>query len=479
VDPTVQLIEDLADRALGRADRPVFLGPAVSSESLYRHLEAIEGNACVDEMPRPIGRNRFLKKVVLKLNSCFLVRQRAVNLATSGVVHDLVRAMETMQSERAHEQKRVAAALATIEPRLAAAAIQQRTQVEQLSLHVTSIEDRLLRNDQMLEASVVELRALLIDVEERRTAHVEELVRRLSDIEADVTLDRTRRRVLERAVAMSGRKHGTVADVAGPAKLVATARDASDDGTGDDHAGLEPDPLRGFDLVDLYDRFEARFRPSDVDLEQRFADYLADLAPLAGDLTASGIVVDIGTGRGELLRIMGRAGISCYGIDSNPHSVHEAVSAGLDVRMADLFAHLAGLPAESIGAIVALHVVEHLEPLDLLSMVDEAMRVLVPGGLIILETPNPTNLVVGASSFYHDPTHRRPVTPDYLAFVLGDRGFVDVETRFLHPLPEYELEVAPLPGPGMKSLDMLIDDVRWALKGPQDYSVLARRPSGR
>jgi O-antigen chain-terminating methyltransferase len=47
----------------------------------------------------------------------------------------------------------------------------------------------------------------------------------------------------------------------------------------------------------------------------------------------------------------------------------------------------------------------------------------VPGGLLILATPNPENLVVGATSFYMDPSHLRPIPSELLAFVVEYTGF--------------------------------------------------------
>jgi hypothetical protein len=49
--------------------------------------------------------------------------------------------------------------------------------------------------------------------------------------------------------------------------------------------------------------------------------------------------------------------------------------------------------------------------------------VLQPGGVLILETPNPENLVVGTSSFYDDPSHLKPVSPKLLAFAIEFTGF--------------------------------------------------------
>jgi hypothetical protein len=55
-------------------------------------------------------------------------------------------------------------------------------------------------------------------------------------------------------------------------------------------------------------------------------------------------------------------------------------------------------------------------------LVSESLRALVPGGLLILETPNPENLLVGASEFYLDPTHQRPLPSKLLAFLIEYTG---------------------------------------------------------
>jgi O-antigen chain-terminating methyltransferase len=71
----------------------------------------------------------------------------------------------------------------------------------------------------------------------------------------------------------------------------------------------------------------------------------------------------------------------------------------------------------------AFHLVEHL-PFELVQeLIAEALRVLQPGGLLIMETPNPENLTVGATSFYLDPTHRHPLPPGLLGFAAEHAGF--------------------------------------------------------
>jgi O-antigen chain-terminating methyltransferase len=73
------------------------------------------------------------------------------------------------------------------------------------------------------------------------------------------------------------------------------------------------------------------------------------------------------------------------------------------------------------------HIVEHIPFDDLLELVKESLRVLKPGGLLIMETPNPENIVVGSSSFYLDPTHQQPIPPSLLAFLPEYYGYEKVK----------------------------------------------------
>jgi SAM-dependent methyltransferase len=70
----------------------------------------------------------------------------------------------------------------------------------------------------------------------------------------------------------------------------------------------------------------------------------------------------------------------------------------------------------------------------LVALIREAFRVIRPGGVVILETPNPENIVVGSCSFYNDPTHRRPIPPQTLSFYLRHAGFSNVSVAGLAPL---------------------------------------------
>jgi SAM-dependent methyltransferase len=218
----------------------------------------------------------------------------------------------------------------------------------------------------------------------------------------------------------------------------------------------------------LYAGFEDRFRGTREDIMQRVSVYL----PLVRDCGAGGgdaPVLDIGCGRGEWLEVLGGSGLLARGVDLNPVMIAECRARGFDVLQADGVDHLRQLPPGSLGALSAIQVIEHIGFNELLALLDEARRVLRPGGLLVLETPNPENLVVGACGFYYDPTHRQPLPPEPMRHVAAARGFTKVEILRLHP--------ATPPGRSQTGSDAWSARIDALLYGPQDYAIVARNPT--
>ncbi len=120
----------------------------------------------------------------------------------------------------------------------------------------------------------------------------------------------------------------------------------------------------------------------------------------------------------------------------------------------------------SLAAITGFHIVEHIGFKDLVRLFDEARRVLMPGGIVLFETPNPENLVVGACTFHYDPTHNKPLPPDYLRFVAEARGFD--ATRIIRIAEDCDLSQ---PESGFAPAE--IND--W-FRQPPDYALYARKP---
>lgn len=172
----------------------------------------------------------------------------------------------------------------------------------------------------------------------------------------------------------------------------------------------------------FYCSFEDRFRGSRELIKSRLRKYLPFILPLK-TIYEERIIVDLGCGRGEWLELITEAGFQAQGVDLNDGMLDACIAAGLSTKKEDAIKYLQSLQDESILVVSGFHIIEHI-PFDALkTLVMEAFRVLKPGGLLILETPNPENLKVSETDFYLDPTHQRPVPPQLLHFLAEYNNF--------------------------------------------------------
>jgi O-antigen chain-terminating methyltransferase len=144
----------------------------------------------------------------------------------------------------------------------------------------------------------------------------------------------------------------------------------------------------------------------------------------------------------------------------------------------DALDYLRDLETGTAGAITAFHVAEHLSPTYLIRLLEECHRVLASAGLLVLETPNPENVLVGACTFYCDPTHRKPLFPPTLQFLLQYHGFADVEIRRLREARAVEdtLEYLDRGRPDAATLNPVIQIVKETLLAAPDFCVIGRKP---
>ncbi|MGI8702507.1 MAG: methyltransferase domain-containing protein, partial [Nocardioidaceae bacterium] len=160
----------------------------------------------------------------------------------------------------------------------------------------------------------------------------------------------------------------------------------------------------------LYADFTDRFRGTTAEVTAKLTGYLPDVRRLVGAGDEAGAhatgVVDLGSGRGEWLTLLRSSGVPASGVDANAEFVAAGRSRGLDLVEGDAIGHLQGLPADSVDMVTAFHLFEHLGVEDLLALLAAARGALRPGGCLLLETPNPSNLRMAACDFYNDPTHR-------------------------------------------------------------------------
>ncbi|MDD5462383.1 MAG: methyltransferase domain-containing protein [Methylococcales bacterium] len=211
----------------------------------------------------------------------------------------------------------------------------------------------------------------------------------------------------------------------------------------------------------FYRAFEERHRGPRKLIKSRLSVYLPFVEPLK-KLYDAPEVLDLGCGRGEWLELMQHNGFKVKGVDLDEGMLLACQELNLDVSHADALDYLRGLAADSLSVVSAFHVVEHIPFEALRQLVNEAYRVLKPGGLLILETPNSENLVVGTSSFYLDPTHQRPIPAQLLLFVVEYAGFERVKTLYLQDSPG--LASAP-----QTTLINVLEGVS------PDYSVIAQK----
>ena len=234
--------------------------------------------------------------------------------------------------------------------------------------------------------------------------------------------------------------------------------------------GLASEPAQIFageldhSLDAFYFAFEEHFRGSREEINKRLEVYLprlreAQIAP--GD----SLILDLGCGRGEWLELLRDNGYRARGIDLNRVVIEQCQSRGLEVVEGDVIAYLQSMPDESVAVITGFHIIEHLPFEILVKLLNEAFRVLRHRGLVIFETPNPANVLVGSCNFYFDPTHRNPLPSLMTQFLVQYCGFAEVEILNLNPSDGFKADEG-------NELDELSKQFNQYFYGPMDYAVI-------
>ena len=227
-----------------------------------------------------------------------------------------------------------------------------------------------------------------------------------------------------------------------------------------------------------YVLLENRYRGSEEEITRRLAIY----PPLFNGQEKP--VVEIGPGRGELLSLLGQAGVKAYGVECDSAMVEAAQARGHQVITGDGIAHLTQCADQSVGGVIAVQVVEHLRMAQLRELLRACARVVVPGGKVIFETVNPQSLTALSSNYFRDPTHVWPLHPDTLSYAMTLAGLRVVEIRKLSPVPaEAQLRLVPQQDfmtPRWRETVELINhnlqQLNDLMYGYQDYCVIAEVP---
>jgi glycosyltransferase involved in cell wall biosynthesis/SAM-dependent methyltransferase/uncharacterized protein YoxC len=176
----------------------------------------------------------------------------------------------------------------------------------------------------------------------------------------------------------------------------------------------------------FYRAFEDRYRGSRELIKSRLQVYVPFIRPFLTK-SASPVALDLGCGRGEWLELLTEEGFQAAGVDLDDGMLEACRDLGLNAQKGDVLDALHAAPDASLSIVSAFHVVEHIDFGILTELVKESLRVLAPGGILILETPNPENLLVASCNFYLDPSHKQPIPPTLLGFVAEFSGFARVK----------------------------------------------------
>ncbi|HEY4425486.1 MAG TPA: methyltransferase domain-containing protein [Pyrinomonadaceae bacterium] len=299
---------------------------------------------------------------------------------------------------------------------------------DELSLRIDLTNQHARKQDEQQERYAAELQALKAQVEKQ----IDDLIERLQKSRMDIAQQETRiSRLLEGASLTAPQSQP---------------------------AHPEQDHL----LDSLYVSLEDALRGTPEQIKEEVKVYL----PVLEKAGISSDILDVGCGRGEWLQVLREAGFQARGIDTNRILIQQCKELSLDVEEREALEFLGSLSDGSLNAVTAFHFAEHLPLETLVKFLDEVGRALKPGGLIILETPNPENLLVGSCNFYLDPTHKNPIPIPTMKLLLEARGFRCEDVLKLHAVSSTKIEVK----------DQLTSHLNHFLYGPMNYAVIARKP---
>jgi len=193
-------------------------------------------------------------------------------------------------------------------------------------------------------------------------------------------------------------------------------------------------------LDDFYVKYNEKLLPdSRESVQTSYAPYIERLNSVYSNVNdrAELNILDLGCGEGEWLETLANGNyLSAIGVDNNNEVVNKMKRQypNLKIIQNDAMKYLKKCQDNSIDILTSFHMVEHFELVDLLEFINECHRVLKKDGVLIIETPNPQNLLIATYYFYLDPTHKKPIPPELLEHMVQESGFAISEKIFLRPL---------------------------------------------
>ena len=214
-----------------------------------------------------------------------------------------------------------------------------------------------------------------------------------------------------------------------------------------------------------YTGFENRFRGSEDAVKIQLEEYLPFFKK-------GKKVVDLGCGRGEFLDLLKSKWIDAEGIDINEQMVSICKDKGLSCRKGDILEQLIEYANGSLGGIFSSQVIEHLPPPYLKRLLELAFEKLEPSAPVVLETINPTSVFALVQIYHLDISHKQPIHPQALKYMLESSGFEDVQLQYSAPLEEEMLKTLPGADEHTALLNQNIDSLNKLLYAPPNYAAI-------
>lgn len=224
--------------------------------------------------------------------------------------------------------------------------------------------------------------------------------------------------------------------------------------------------------------FENRYRGKEEDIKKKMSDYVKLIKENTKNLKN---VIEVGPGRGELLSLLKENNIDAVGVELDDAMCEVLKEKNLNFIKNDAISYLKNLENASVSSIIAIQVVEHLSVDDLKIFINESKRVLQGGGSFIVETVNPVSLVALSSNFFRDPTHKMPLNPDTLSYMVKLSGLSVKSILPLSPFPNIcklqQISETEFMNPAIikftKKYNENIEQLNSLLYGFQDYAIVA------
>jgi 2-polyprenyl-3-methyl-5-hydroxy-6-metoxy-1,4-benzoquinol methylase len=179
-----------------------------------------------------------------------------------------------------------------------------------------------------------------------------------------------------------------------------------------------------------YISYEEYFRGSDEAKNGRIEEHKDLFAFVTSELGRQPETwLDIGCGSGLLLDVLRQEGLTPFGIEIDAPLVVECRSRDHYVMQGEAIASMSMMRGTEVSfdVITILHVIEHLDPAQAMSLIEGCVETLSPGGMLVVVTPNAKDMRVISGSFFRDPTHVRPYPAQLLQFLLEARGLTDLK----------------------------------------------------